>query len=196
MFTSVLLPNVLHLGGALVAEYAYCTMLIYVCVYILCTFKYVKWGLWDRNVGKIFSPFLAGKEDPFTSILVCCNLLVNMVYWHSILCLHFRSVCICDRMNSLYLSSVLIKALFTLMVLTVVLIGFITPYAPRASTVAPVQLQSTLIILKAVCTHEVACVDRYVCTYVCTYVCAYCVEQCFKAARSTSVSCAHCVFCT
>ena len=77
-----------------------------ICVCVLCTFKNLKWGLWDRNVGKIFSPFLAGKKDPFTSILVCCNLLVNTVYWHSILFLHFRSVCICDRMNSLYLSSV------------------------------------------------------------------------------------------
>ena len=60
----------------------------------------------------------------------------------------------------------------------IALIVFIALFALRASTVAPAQLQSTLIILRAVCTHEVACVDRYVqyvcvCAYVCTYSVTY-----------------------
>ena len=60
----------------------------------------------------------------------------------------------------------------------IALIVFIALFALRASTVAPAQLQSTLIILRAVCTHEVACVDRYVCVCVC--VCA-CVRACVRA---------------
>ena len=69
-------------------------------------------------------------------------------------------------------------------------IAFIALLALRASAVAPAQLQSTLIILRAVRTHEVACVDRYVCTCVCVCVCLCMYSVTYYMCSTSSLWCA------